>query len=206
VQGLPILLTVASLWLVATVTPGPNSVLVMRVSVGQRRAHALRAVAGIGAGTCIWGLSGFFGVHALFLAAPFLYWAFRLCGGVYLILFGLGLICASLRRDGAPAEPAVKRPGWSPFQQGLATSLSNPKSALSVAGLFAATMPSHAPLGLGLMTVAVMVAISIAWYSFMAWLFTARWIAGMYRSLRRGVDRLAGAVFIFFGARMVLDR
>jgi threonine efflux protein len=100
VQALPILLTVASLWLVAAVTPGPNSVLIMRVSVGQRR-QALWAVAGIGAGTCIWGLSGFFGVHALFRAAPFLYWAFRICGGIYLILFGLGLIwatCAAMAR------------------------------------------------------------------------------------------------------------
>jgi threonine/homoserine/homoserine lactone efflux protein len=158
-HSLPIL-TVASLRLVATVTPGPNSVLVMRVSVGQPRAQGLRAVIGIGTGTCVWGLSGFFGVYALFRAAPFLYWAFRLCGGVYFVLFGLGLIWTSLRRDGATADPEVKRSGWGPFRLGLATSLSNPKSALSVAGLFAATMPGQAPFGLGLTTVALMVTIS----------------------------------------------
>src|SRR5215475_5719124 len=102
-HNLTILLTVASLWLVSAVTPGPNAVLVLRVSVVRSRDAGLRAVAGIGLGTCIWGLSGFFGVHALFLAAPLLYRVFRICGGLYLIYFGLRLLWKSCRPEEAMA-------------------------------------------------------------------------------------------------------
>jgi threonine/homoserine/homoserine lactone efflux protein len=204
-HSLAVLLAVASLWLVSAVTPGPNSLLVMRLSVVRSRAAGLRAVAGIGLGTCIWGLSGFFGVHALFLAAPFLYWAFRICGGLYLVFFGLRLLWKSCRAGDTPAV-GTKGPAWRPFRLGLATSLSNPSSALSVASLFAATLPSHAPIGLGLTTVALMVAISLGWYGLMACLLTTRWVGAAERRLRRAVDGVAGAIFVFFGARLVLHR
>lgn len=204
-HNLSVLLTVASLWSVAAVSPGPNSLAVMRVAVVGTRAHGLRAVAGIAVGTSLWGLSGFFGVHALFLAAPFLYQAFRVCGGVYLIVFGLRLLWRSFKAADMET-PETSAFGWGPFRLGLATSLSNPKTALSVASLFAATLPSHAPLDLGLLTVAVMVAISIAWYSLVVWLLTARWMTVAQRTLRRVMDRIAGAIFVVFGARLVLQR
>lgn len=208
-HNLTVLLTVASLWLVSAVTPGPNSVLVLRVSVVRSRDAGLRAVAGIGLGTCIWGLSGFFGVHALFLAAPLLYWVFRVCGGLYLIYFGLRLLWKSCRPEEAMAVgPRGSASGltWGPFRLGLVTSLSNPNSALSVASLFAATMPSRAPVGLGLATVVTMMAISLGWYGLMACLLTTRWVGAAERRLRRTVDRIAGPIFVLFGARLVLQR
>jgi threonine efflux protein len=204
-HSLTLLLTVASLWLTSAVTPGPNSLLVMRISVVRSRAAGLRAVAGIGLGTCIWGLSGFFGVHALFLAAPLLYWALRMCGGLYLIFFGLRLIWKSCQAEDATAVEA-RGLAWGPFRLGLATSLSNPSSALSVASLFAATLPSHAPIGLGLITVALMVVISLAWYALMVCVFTTRWVGAAQRRLRRAIDGVAGAIFVLFGARLALQR
>jgi threonine/homoserine/homoserine lactone efflux protein len=204
-HNLPVLLTVASLWSVAAVTPGPNSLAVMRVAVVGTRAHGLRTVAGIAVGTCLWGLSGFFGVHALFVAAPFLYEAFRVCGGAYLIVFGLRLLWRSFRTVEGEA-PEMGGVGRGPFRLGLATSLSNPKTALSVASLFAATLPSQAPIDLGLLTVGLMVSISVAWYSLVVWLLTARWMTVAQRTLRRVMDRIAGAIFVVFGARLVLQR
>lgn len=58
------LLTVAVIWAVAVITPGPNFLMVLRTSATQSRASALFAVAGVGTGTFIWGCAGFFGIHA----------------------------------------------------------------------------------------------------------------------------------------------
>jgi threonine/homoserine/homoserine lactone efflux protein len=44
------LLSVATLWILAVVTPGPNFLVTARLSVGQSRREGLRAVAGIGVG------------------------------------------------------------------------------------------------------------------------------------------------------------
>ena len=205
VNSVAILATVASLWFVAAVTPGPNSVLLMRQAIIRPRGEALACVLGIGLGTLVWGLCGFFGVHALFLAAPLLYWAFKLCGGLYLVFYGARLIWISFR-DGEEIAPGPGRFALSPFRIGLFTSLSNPKSALSVAGLFAATMPSHAPIDLGVASVCLMVAVSLGWYSLLVMFFGGAWMAAFYRRLRRRIDRIAGAIFIALGARLVWQR
>lgn len=54
-----VLLSVASIWTVAVVTPGPNFFLTVQTSLGRSRPAALRSVLGIACGTAIWGLCGF---------------------------------------------------------------------------------------------------------------------------------------------------
>jgi threonine/homoserine/homoserine lactone efflux protein len=201
------LLTVAALWTLAVVTPGPNFLMILRVAIGQFRAAGLRAVAGVGLGTMTWGAAGFFGVHALFAAAPWLYAGLKLFGGAYLIFLGLRLLAQSARKGNGDSERADRpRSGLSAFQLGLVTGLANPKSALFVASIFAAAMPSEPPLMLGLAAIAVMVALSVSWYAAVACLCTTRRLSAAYARGRRWIDRIAGAIFILFGTRLIASR
>jgi threonine/homoserine/homoserine lactone efflux protein len=43
---------------------------------------------GMALGAGVWGLAGFFSVHALFTAAPWLYLILKLLGAAYLIWLG----------------------------------------------------------------------------------------------------------------------
>jgi threonine/homoserine/homoserine lactone efflux protein len=200
------LLTVAALWTLAVATPGPNFLMILRVAIGQSRGTGLRAVAGVGLGTTIWGSAGFFGVHALFAAAPWLYAGLKLFGGAYLIFLGLRMFApgAQAARDGEQADRLGSR--LSAFQLGFVTSLANPKSALFVASIFAAAMPDHPPLALGLSAIAIMVALSVSWYALVACLFTTRRLSAAYMRGRRWVDRIAGAIFMAFGARLIASQ
>ena len=162
---------------------------------------------GIGVGTSVWAAAGFFGVHGLFAAAPWMYAALKTLGGGYLMFLGLRLLWNSkANTDSARPVPASLRSGLSAFRLGLITNIANPKSALFVASIFATAMPDDPPLALGLMAMAAMVAISVCWYAAVACLFTARRIADAYRQGQRWVDRLAGAVFVLFGAKLVFSR
>jgi len=51
-----VLLSVAGIWTLAVVTPGPNFFLAIRTALGQSRPAALWNVLGIACGTVIWGL------------------------------------------------------------------------------------------------------------------------------------------------------
>ncbi len=75
-----------------------------------------------------------------------------------------------------------------------------------VASIFAAAMPSEPPLMLGLAAIAVMVALSLSWYALVACLFTTRRLSAAYARGRRWIDRIAGAIFILFGARLIASR
>src|SRR5580704_14531568 len=111
------LLTVAALWTLAVATPGPNFLMILRVAIGQSRPAGLRAVVGVGFGTMIWGAAGFFGVHALFEAAPWLYAALKLFGGAYLIFLGLRMFAPGAQKAAGDGEQAERpRSRFSAFQ------------------------------------------------------------------------------------------
>jgi threonine/homoserine/homoserine lactone efflux protein len=201
---LNLLLSVAALWAFAVVSPGPNFLVTARLAITRSRREAIMAVAGIGIGVVIWGAAGCFGVRALFLAAPWMYLTLKLLGAAYLVFMGLRLLWTS-RAGGDLADVAPAKPKGSALPLGLATTIANPRSAISVASIFATTMPSHPPLTLSLAVIATMVVVSVSWYSFVACLFTIPPLAAFYRRGRRWVDRCAGVCFVAFGARLAAE-
>jgi threonine efflux protein len=202
------LLAVASVWLVAAVTPGPNFLMTAQIAVARSRGAGLAAVSGIAVATAVWGFCGLVGIQALFMAAPWAYATLKLAGAGYLVFAGIRLIVLADRRARAKAmlPDASMMSARAAFATGLVTSLANPASALSVASLFAVALPPHAPLPLGASAIALMVAISVAWYGVVVSLFAAGAIAGAYQGARRWIDRVAGGLLILLGARLAFDR
>lgn len=205
-QSATVLTSIAAIWLAATLVPGPDFLATTRVALTNDRAVGIRTVLGIACGTCVWGLAGFFGVHALFTAAPWLYLALKLGGGAYLIFLGIRLIVGSF--GGRASDAAHLRPlsAGSAFRLGLITNLANPKAALFTASLFAATLPPHPPISLGVGAAVIMTTIALAWYGTVACVLTTRRAATVFTRLRHWIDRLAGLAFIGFGARLTLER
>ncbi len=202
-----VLFSVAGIWTVAVITPGPNFFLTAQTALGASRAAALWSVLGTTCGTVVWGLCGFFGLALLFKAAPWLYGLLKLLGGGYLIYLGVKLI-----RKGDQPQEDIDDSGHSParalsiWRAGLLTNLSNPKTAAFVTSLFAVSMPAAAPVWLGLTSVALMAVLSITWYAAVAWIFSNPRFTGLYRRGRRWIDRCAGMIFIAFGARLAAER
>lgn len=200
-----ILLTIALLWFATAVAPGPNFVVTTRTALLHDRATGVRIAVGIACGTSMWGLGGFFGVHALFLAAPWLYVALKLGAGVYLCWLGGRLLLGTVQpATKVHAEPRPLRAG-SAFRLGLITNLANPKAALFTASMFAATLPPRRPMWLGLASACIMVSIALGWYSLVVRLLTMTRIAAAYQRAGKWVDRVAGAAFAAIGLRLLWE-
>lgn len=200
------LLTIAVLWSAAVVAPGPNFVITTRTALLDSRAAGLRVALGIATGAAVWGAAGFFGVHALFVLAPFFYLGMKIAGSAYLVLMGVRYVRASFRSEPVVCERAAPRACGMALRIGLLTSLANPQSALSTASLFAATMPAQPPLALGLGAIAEMTAIALVWYALVACVLTLRPAALLFARVRHWIDRLAGLAFIGLGTRLALQR
>ena len=202
------LLSIVAIWTVAAVTPGPNFFVTVQTAAAHSRRLGIMTVAGVVSGTLIWGLAGFFGISALFAAAPWFYGALKLLGGLYLVYLGIRLILASFRP--MPSSPALSlQPALSAvaaWRRGLLTNLANPKTAAFVASLFATTMPADPSLALGLAAVGAMGVISLLWYGGVAWIFASRAMAQAYRRASKMIDRLAGGIFVVFGVKLALGR
>jgi len=199
------LLSVALLWAVAVVTPGPNFFTTARIAAVHSRRHGFIAALGVACGTVVWGLAGGLGIKSLFSAAPALYLGFKLAGGAYLIYLGIKLLKRKAPADGGEslAEVARQRSAFSAFRLGLLGNLTNPKTALFVATLFATAMPAAPSAALLGMAIALMVTLSLSWYCCVVLVFASERMAGVYRRFRRALDRFAGCCYLLFGARMV---
>ena len=202
------LLSVAAIWGVACITPGPNTLLVIRYCLTAPRRVAIVAASGTITGTLCWGLAGWLGINILFQAAPFAYLALKIGGGLYLLYLG-ARIFLDLRRSRHAADVETGRmhvPLGTAYRMGLATNLANPKSALFVASLFAATMPAGTPFLYGTAAIAVMVTLSTIYYTVLVALITHPQVAAAYLRARKKIDIAVGMVFVGFGTKLLLSR
>jgi threonine/homoserine/homoserine lactone efflux protein len=200
------LLTVATIWTLAAMTPGPNFLFVVRAALTGSRRIVLGAILGTIAGTACWGLAGWLGIGLLFRAAPAAYLGLKIAGGIYLIVLGLRMLWPKPHPTGAAGEadgPASLTPAKA-FRIGLVANLANPKSAIFVSSLFAATLPPEAPWPYGASAVVTMVAISGIWYAIVALALSQAPVLRAYRRMRRGLDRATGVVFVGFGGKLAL--
>jgi threonine/homoserine/homoserine lactone efflux protein len=202
------LLSVATIWAVACITPGPNTLLVMRYALTAPRRVPIAAAMGTITGTFCWGLAGWLGINVLFQAAPFAYVALKTAGGLYLVWLG-AKIFLDVRKARHAADLTAQRvdvPLKTAYRMGLATNLANPKSALFVASLFAATMPAGTPFFYGLIAIAVMLVVSTVYYACLIGLITHPTIATGYLKAKKKIDVGVGLIFVGFGTKLLLSQ
>mgnify|MGYP001585589634 FL=1 len=200
------LLTVATIWALAAMTPGANFLFVVQAALTGSRPIIVWAILGTITGTACWGLAGWLGVGLLFKAAPAAYLGLKILGGLYLVYLGLRVLWRI--RGGATPENADGRAGTlSPakaFRIGLVANLANPKSAIFVSSLFAATLPPEAPWTYGASAVATMVMISGLWYGIVAAALAQGPVLRRYHRMRGRLDLATGLIFVGFGGKLIV--
>ena len=191
-----------------TITPGLDTMLVVRTRLSLGRHAALQAAGGVAAGCLAWGVAVALGLGAVLKAAPIAYEALRWCGAVYLLLAGLRLLARPRTRLDLPAHrrEALGKAN-SAFLTGLFTNLLNPKVGLFYLSFLPQFVPagvSATPFMLGLTALHVVMGL--------VWLATLSASLGVVQSFvvkpaaLRWLDRATGGVFILFGLKLALDR
>lgn len=135
-------LAFCGLAVVLAVTPGPDSLLVLRFSMRRVRS-GMAAAAGSGIGNVLWALLVAIGLAALIEQSGEAYRVLKAVGGVYLLYLGVRAVRgprARVRQD--PAEPVRGADrAWASFGAGLLSCLFNPKVGL----FYLAVVPQFLP-------------------------------------------------------------
>jgi threonine/homoserine/homoserine lactone efflux protein len=172
----------------------------------SRRA-ALSSVLGICTGTLLWAFSGFLGLTTVFRLAPWAYLFVKLCGGGYLIYLGFQRLTSKARLAYATEPVAGQKTSLKHhYRRGLLTNLSNPKTAMFITSVFAATLPSHTSYALGVMSILLICTISLLWYTTMVYLFSLNHFRPLYRRSLQWIERCAGILFIGFGVKLATSK
>lgn len=194
-----------------TMLPGPDTAVVLASALDGGRRAAFRAAAGVSVGLLFWAAAASIGVAAVLRASAELYTVFRIACIAYLLWLALQAIRAAVRRtrDAASVERRSQtrraRLPWG-FRLALVTAVLNPKLGV----FFVVFLPQFVPPGTSsmLMTLlfgAIQAAEALVWYIALGSVaVVARSVLRRPR-VRRVIDGVTGAVFVFFGARLALD-
>jgi threonine/homoserine/homoserine lactone efflux protein len=186
-------------------SPGPSFLMVARISVSRSRAAGLQAALGMGCGGLVFGLAALLGFKALLTAVPALYIAIKLLGGGYLAYLGYRII----RSAGGPLHENPEEPGAGkaspPFLLGLATQVSNPKTAIVYASLIATFIPPNPSPSFSVALLLAVFSIEAGWYALVAFVLSSQRAKAVYLSAKRWIDRGCGAVLGCLGLRLALS-
>jgi threonine/homoserine/homoserine lactone efflux protein len=198
------LLGIVAALTVGVVSPGPSFVMVARTALAASRAEGFAAALGMGAGGVVFAIAALLGLHAVLLAVPSLYLALKVVGGLYLIYLGL-------RIWGGAKDPLVvsdlsqraETVTGKAFVLGFTTQVSNPKTAVVYASVFAAFLPTAPSLAFNLTLVALVLVIETGWYALVALALASERPRQAYLRYKAWVDRLAGGVMAGLGLKLV---
>ena len=197
------ILSLASLFLLALATsviPGPSNFLTMRVAMRRGRGPALATALGTTLGCVVWCGAAVLGLAALLAAAPWLYKALRVAGGLYLVWFAIALWRARPEPESEEPPPGA---GWAAFWQGLAICLTNPKSVLFFASVFSAYVGPDSPAWVHGAAVVIVTLTCLVWQTGLAFAFSALRAAQAYACAQKPLDRGAAALMGAFGASLL---
>jgi threonine/homoserine/homoserine lactone efflux protein len=188
-------------------TPGQDTALTIRNTLGGGRRGGVATAAGVALGQALWTLAASAGIVAVLSASEPGFRALKLAGAAYLVYLGAQSLVAALRRRwhgtitraAAPIEPARA------LRQGVISNLGNPKMAV----FFASLLPQFAGgesvsfvalLALGLL----FCSLTLAWLTLYAFAIDRlrRVLGG---PVRRALDAVTGLVLVALGVRLAAE-
>jgi threonine/homoserine/homoserine lactone efflux protein len=206
-SSIVILLSIVGTVLVGAMSPGPSFVLVSHTAIIRSRRAGLAAALGMGIGGAVFALLALAGLNALLMRVEWAYLLFKLLGGAYLAYLGVRIWRgASLPLPPERGEGKKRGEGaWRSFFLGAATQLSNPKTALVYGSIFAAFLPASPEAWLFTALPLAVFLVEAGWYAVVALVFSAERPRVAYGRAKHVVDRIAGAVLVGLGIRLILD-
>jgi threonine/homoserine/homoserine lactone efflux protein len=188
-------------------SPGPSFLMVARTAVAASRADGLAAALGMGVGGVLFTGMALAGLHVVLTAVPWLHLALKLAGGAYLIFIG-GMIWRGARQPVLVGEENLKSApstALRSFWLGLATQLSNPKTAVVYASVFVSLLPPEIPWPAMVALPLIIFAIEAGWYTIVALALSAPSPRSAYLRWKIWIDRAAGAVMAVLGIRLIFS-
>ena len=153
-----------------TITPGVDTVLVLRTSTSDGQRGGAAASLGICLGLLVWGTGAAFGLTALLAASTLAFSVVKYAGATYLVYLGVNLIlrprAALAKTNGSAGNTRMSRSANGAFQPGFLSNILNPK-----VGVFYVTfLPQFIPhgvnvAGFSMLLAGIHVLLTLAWFS-----------------------------------------
>lgn len=196
------LFTVATITILAVVSPGADFAMVTRNSMLLSRRAGVLTAFGIALGVLVHVGYSLLGVGLLISRSVTLFNLIKYLGAGYLFWLGIGMLRARPAQPGA--SPTAPLTDFGALRRGFLTNATNPKTTLFVVSLFTQVVSPRTPLPVQLGYGAFMSLAHLAWFVLVALAFSSAPAQRAVVSARHHVERGIGAVLVCLGLTLAL--
>ncbi|KQV98418.1 LysE family translocator [Rhizobacter sp. Root1221] len=191
------LLAVATLTVLAVISPGADFAMVTRNSLLHGRPAGLLASLGVALGVQLHVLYTMLGVGLVLRHSPQAMGAIRLAGAVYLVWVGCSTFRARPAADGAAAATGLT--AWQAVRTGFFTNALNPKTTLFVLSVYTQVVGAGTPLPVQVAYGLFMSGAHLVWFAAVAVVFSQAALRARLLQRQQQVNRVIGAVLMALG-------
>ncbi len=200
------LLPIATLLLFGAMTPGPSFILVAQTAMSKSRTEAMCISIGLGLGASTFAFIASMGLIALFEAVPEFYVAFKVLGGLYLCYLGVKMWHASKSKVVSTDVELTNKPAhFKAVALGLATQLSNPKTAIVFSSVFAAMLPVKVPAHTTSILVVGVFVLNFSWYFLVSILLSSSKAQASYLRFKSYINKGSSVLMGSMGSMFVAE-
>jgi threonine/homoserine/homoserine lactone efflux protein len=183
---------------VVIVTPGQDTALTVRNTLGGGRRAGVRTAIGVVIGQAVWALAASVGVAALLVASEPAFVALKFAGAAYLIFLGAQSLLAAVQRRPV-VHTARATPAGNELRQGLLSNLANPKMAV----FFTSLLPQFGDSFVVLLALGLLFcSLTLAWLSAYAFAVARAGDVLLRPRVRRTIDTITGLALVALGLRL----
>ncbi|MBX3487771.1 MAG: LysE family transporter [Candidatus Paracaedibacteraceae bacterium] len=198
------LVTLATVNLIALISPGPDFAVVLKNSLLYSRRTALFTAMGIASAAIIHVIYTLLGLGVVLDDNPWILNVVKYLGAGYLIYLGIkgimtnkeGLDLGSLRHR----KDIGARQG---FSNGFFTNLLNPKCAMFFISLFSVAISPDVPVPVMVSYVMIVFVETIIWFSIVAFCLTGKTTREKFASQAHWISRLCGVILLGLGVEFI---
>lgn len=201
-------LTIAGIHLLAVMSPGPDFAMIVKQSIVHSRRTALWTSVGLGLGIAVHVFYSLVGIGLVISQSIILFNIIKWAGALYLIYIGIMSLHSKPKMIEQTNEIKDNK-NVSTIQAikvGFLTNALNPKATLFFLALFTQAISPNTPtiikLGYGI----EMILATMAWFAFVSIVLTNPAIKVRFLKISHIIERFTGAVLIFLGLKIIMDK
>ncbi|WP_433473099.1 LysE family translocator [Spirillospora sp. CA-142024] len=200
-------LAFAAMAALVTITPGLDTMLVLRTTVTSGRRTGYLAALGVASGCLCWAMASAAGLTALLAASRIAFDVLRVAGACYLLwLGGQALWRARRKSHDSAGTPEPELSGAAALRTGFTTNLLNPKIGVFYMSLLPQFVPDGASMFWTSMLFAAIHAVEgLLWFGLVVGAAGAARRALARPAVKRRVQQVTGLAFIGFGLRLAVE-
>ena len=196
------------IFIVACISPGQNTVLMLSTGLGNTKAKTVLVATGLGIGGFTWSFISLLGITLLFKQYPSLIKVIALIGGLYLMYLGIKTIISTLKKkdkQGMTTSQLNFKSNFSALKIGLITTFLNPKVALLWISLSPMIPIQTNELGLLSFYSIIIALIVFGIYGSIGLLFSSKKTQAMYSNNAKLFNIVFGILFSLLGFGLILN-